>query len=349
MKSYKFLNILFSLIIIGLITIIFFISNNKKQKANEQLSIENTDKPQLFEVYSQKKLLLNGVISAKTVENVQMKVSGKLDKTNASLYVGREFKKNEVLIKVERLEALYEILTVRSEFMELIQKLILSIRDKAPDATNKWIDYESQIERTLPLPTLPEMNSKKEEELLNRLNVFSKYYKTKEIERKAEDYVYLAPFDGLIIECKIHPQSTIQPGKTILKLAKKNSYQIVSHIPISELNRINRNDTIDFTSNNGELLTQGRFFETGTLLSDSSTIEVYFSIFSQESSLLKNSVQFKIANDPVKIPSKAIRNNEVEVISGDKTFKIMVKEIEIIGDSSIVEGLPQHSIINVNP
>lgn len=347
MKSNKVLNILFSLIIIGLIATVFYISFSKNNVANEQVPFNNSEQHELFQVFSQEKLLLNGIISANITEDVQMKVSGKIDNNNRSLKEGTGFKKNEILIKVERLEALYEILTTRSEFKELIQKLILSIRDQTPNETDKWTDYENKIQRTLPLPTLPNTSSKNEEDLLNRLNVYSQYYKTKVSERKAEEYIYVAPFDGTIIESNVHPGSSIQSGKTILILAKSNTYQVVSHIQLKDLNRITNNDTVEFSSMNGEVLSKGLFTKTGQTLSDSSTIEILYSIFSQNKKYLNTPIKFSIGKEGATIPNSAIKNNSVEIVVAEKVYNLKIKPIKVIGDCTIVEGLPQHSFINI--
>lgn len=349
MNAQKKLNFFFLLIIIGLIVSIVYISLNVEKATNEQVSLNNNKSQQLIEVFTTDKLHLNGVISASTVEEVQMNISGKIDKNNRSLNEGEEFKKNEILIKVERLTALYEILSSRSEFKELIQKLIPSIDQKLPDESKKWKNFENQIEKTLPLPTLPIINSKSEEDLLNSLHVFSLYYKAKRSESKVEDYLYIAPFDGTILKSNVHSSSTVHAGKTLLVLAKKNSYQVSSHIQLKDLNRINKKDTIDFLSANGDFLTKGKFLKTGAKLSDSSTVEIYFSIFSQNQNLLNKTVQISFYGKPTKIPTAAVLNDSVEIVAGDKSYKLFIQKIKEVGDSTIVEGLPQHSFVNVNP
>lgn len=349
MNSQQKLNIVFSIIVIALIFTIVYLSLSKNNAVNEQSDLDKSTKHQLIEVHNEKDLIITGIIKPSLVEEVQLKVNGKIDKDNRTLAVGSRFKKNEILVKVERLEALYGLLSARSEFKGLIQKMILTINDNFPSESNKWKHFENQIQRTLPLPTLPKVKTKNEEELLNSLSIYSQYYNTKKLERKAEDYIYIAPFDGTILESSVRAGSNISEGKTILKLAKNNSLYVISHISLNDIDRIKKSDTVYVKSREGNTLARGMFLKTGTHLSDSSTMEVYYSIYSQEQNLLNQFAYISIEGSPTTIPTSAIKNDSIEIYSHNKPFKLKVKTIASNGDSSIVEDLPQHSFINVNP
>ncbi len=349
MKSHQKLNIIFLVVIIGLIITILFLPPSEKKVNNEQLNLNKSEHFQVLEINQVNDASIIGLITATIIEDVKMKVDGKIDKNNRSLTVGSRFSKNDILIKVERLDALYDLLSARSEFKSLIQKFILSINNKVPNESEKWKQFDNQIQRTLPLPELPVLKSKNEEELLSNLNVFSEYYKTKKTERKAEDYIYLAPFDGVIIESNINPGLSINAGKTVLKLAKNNFHQVIAHAQIKDLNRIKTKDTVSFLSFNGDTLSKGIFSKVGSVLSDSSTIVVYYSVFSKDQNLFNQPIEIRYKPKEVKIPSRAIQNDSVLLYAADKAFKLPIKVISQTGDSSVVEGLPEHCFIILNP
>jgi len=343
MKSRQKLNLVFSLIIIGLFFTLLYVSINNNKKPIQQSDFDKRKVHQLMAVSQQKDILITGIIKASVVEEVKMKVNGKVDKNNRTLVEGSKFKKNEILVKIDRLGALYELLAVRSAFKELIQKLILSINDQFPNEANKWWNFENQIQRTLPLPNMPILKSKNEEELLNRLNVYSQYYKAKKTERKAEDYIYLAPFNGTILESNTGAGLLVSEGNTVLKLAKNNSHQLTAHVSIKDLERFSNSDTVHFKSLEDDTLTSGVFLKVGPTLSDSSTVEVYYSIVTQNDKLLNKIVFGTIKTRPVKIPSVAIKNDSIEIYGSRKSYKLRIKTVLEVGDSTIVEGLPEHS------
>jgi hypothetical protein len=349
MNPQQKLNLVFSFIIIGLISTVLFISLSGNKTVNKHSDINNIKEFQLMEVNQQKDLFIDGLITATTIEEVQMKVSGKIDKNNRSLSVGSRFKKNEILIKVERLDALYDLLAARSAYKTLIQALIPQIKEKIPKEEEKWKLFESKIQRTVPLPELPALKSKNEEELVYSLNVISQYYKTKKVEKRAEEYFYLAPFDGTIIESNIGKGISIQSGKTVLKLAKNNSYQVTAQVHLNDLKRIKSKDTIQFHSVNKEIISEGMFSKTGYALSDSSMVEVYLSIFSQDLSLLNQVVQITYPAKKVAVPLSAIKNDSVSLFSSERIYKLSIKTIQKDKDSALVDGIPEHSHVIINP
>lgn len=347
MKPLQKLTIAFTLIIIGLlitISLLVFSKNNIQEKDPNH---KRTEEFQLMEVQHQPKIVLSGVIKPLIVEEVRMKISGTIDGKNRTLSVGSKFKKNEILIKADRLDAIYALLTARSEYKSLIQKLILSIKDEAPNEFDKWSEFDNKIQKTIPLPDLPSLKSKKEELLVNKLNVIGEYYKTKNAERKIEDYIYLAPFDGMIIESRIEPGLSFQSGKTILKLAKNNTFEFLAYAKPNNLNRISNKDTIALKTPAGNRLGDVIFLRTGATTQDSLMVEVYFSILSTNQNLFNERAEVHYPGRPAVIPNKAIQNNSVRLFNDDKIYKTSVSIIKEIGDSSVIEGLPEHCFVIV--
>lgn len=349
MKNHQKIYLILFFLIIGLIGALLYISFYKKTDTIIESKNQEVRNIQMMKVDSQEQLKLNGIITSNTIEEVRLKVSGKISKDNRSLKEGTSFKKNEILIKVDRLNVLYEILSARSEFKTLIQQLILTIKNRIPAETAKWEYFEKQIQRTQPLPSLPTINSQNEEDLLNHENVYSTYYKTKVSERKAEDYLYIAPFDGTIIESRISSNTTIIEGEISLKIAKKGTNQVLTHVQLKDLNEVMKKDTVEFISSNGETISKGVFSKTGNKLSDSSTVEVFYSIFSQNQNLLNQPIRIIINEELAKIPTSVIKNDSVEIIVNNETYKTKVLPIKTDGNQTFVEGLPQHSYINIHP
>jgi len=227
---------IFLLLLIIICLVIALIINSLKENPTKDVTATPLDTLQLIEINHESPAnspKVYGLISAAIESDVVMKVSGKIDSDNHHLTPGSYFKKNDVLIKVDRIEILYKMLISRINFKKHMQNALLEINKNVPEEAEKWQTFEKTIERTLPLPDFPKINSTKEDELLDSLNIALEYYKIKDLERQAQDYIFVAPFDGYISESTIQPNSMVHKGKKLMKLAKSNSLQVSAHLPLN--------------------------------------------------------------------------------------------------------------------
>ncbi|PWH81577.1 efflux RND transporter periplasmic adaptor subunit [Brumimicrobium oceani] len=348
MKAHQKLIIGLIFIIISLlIALLSFISSNS-DNPESRTNPYNQDDFKLMEIKQVESITLRGIIIPEVKEEVHMKLSGKIDGANRPLSVGSKFKKNEILIKADRLDAIYNILAARAAYKTLIQKLILSIKTELPSEFSKWNEFENKIQKSLPLPELPILKSKKEELLIHEMNIVSEFYKTKAVEKRLDDYVYLAPFEGIIIESKIRPGSSFQANENLLTLAKIQSQQLITTVEISNLQRIRNNDTVAITNPNGQALGKALFLRTGRYLSDSSKIEIHFEVLPPNQNLYNQEIHIHYPGKPTFIPNTAIKQNTVKVLHNGNTYEVQVKTTKEMGDSSIVEGLPQNCMVIAN-
>ena len=351
MKSQQKINLLFFLIILGLIVslIVVSIQDNKQSKNQETLPLSEL---QLMEIRSeQRKEVADvfGIVNAEVEVEVKMNVSGRIDHDNHSLRPGTTFKKNDILIKVDRLEVLYELLIARLNFKMHIQKSLERIGEQFPKEKSKWQEFEAKIERTLPLPDLPKKVSKEEEKLLNELNVYTMYYSVKKIERRTEDYIYAAPFDGFVSESSIGPSSVMKLNVPLMKLSKSNTLQVVAHLPIQSVTEYELAKQVYFISSKNDTLGKGSFKRIGAQLSDTSKVEVFFTIQPQSQSIQNSSVRIVLPkherSNTVSLPQSAVLNNVVYLFSEDKIIEVPVQVISEKNDSVQVEGLPNYCFV----
>lgn len=346
MKSQQKINFLFFLIIFGLIVALIVVSlqgdTHSKNSTPQQLSsfelmeIKINHPKEMLEAY--------GIVNSEVEVDVKMNVSGRIDNDNHSLRPGTQFKKNDLLIKVDRLEILYELLINRLNYKKLLQNSMQKIGEQFPKEKSKWQDFEGKIERTLPLPELPKTTSKEEENLMNELNVLAMYYTVKKIERKAEDYIYAAPFDGFISESGVSPSGMVKHNISLMKLSKSNTLQVVTHLPVQFVNEYELAEHVYFLNAQKDTLGKGSYKRTGAILSDSSKVEVYFTISQQNQSIQNSSVQIALpAHDKsssVSLPKSAVINAKAYLFSDNKVIEVPVHVVSTTNDSVYVKGLP---------
>lgn len=350
MKSQQKL-ILISLIL-GLVSVIIIMyfsgSWDKKDPSTSQ-----QEKFKLLKIESSNKLSINkfyGQITSTIEEEVRMNVSGKIDSDNHLLLPGTSFKKNDILVKVDRLEILYELLMTRTEYKQFVQKAILEFPEQMADKRKKWADFKDDIQRIQLLPPLPVINSKEEEEYLTKIGLYTQYYKIKKLELKAQDYIYAAPFDGVIVKSKIHPGSMIKKNSQIMTISRQNSLIVKANIPISEIHWYENSKLIYYVDSNMDTLGKGKFHGMGAELSDSSTVEALFDITPQKLKDINKVVQIVLSerapsDNGIVLPLSAVKNNHVLLFESNKILEASIQIISIQEDSITVKGLPKHCFV----
>ncbi|HZH87270.1 MAG TPA: efflux RND transporter periplasmic adaptor subunit [Brumimicrobium sp.] len=354
MKSQQKINLLFFLVILGLTIALIFVSLPGKKLPNNSLVSKN-NRFQLIEINKTppiNKTKVFGVIAAEIETDVIMKVNGKIDNDNHALTRGSTFKKNDILIKVDRIEVLYHLLISRLNFKKHIEKSIKEIEDQFPEEKNKWQKFEKSIERTLPLPDFPKVTSTEEETLLNKLNIHKLYYEIKRLEQRAQDHIYVAPFDGFISESTIQPNSMVRENKVLMKLSKNNSFQVITHLPINSLKAYKNAKHVYFVNSSKDTIGSGSFNRIGSELSDSSKVEVFFNVSQQNQSIQNTLVELVLPGYGIKnsvaLPKLSVSNNRVFLYSDDKVLEYPIKIITSKEDSVYVEGLPDHCFVISN-
>lgn len=342
---------IFIVIIIGLIfsmTIMFFFSNYSKPSVVDSQQA----KFKLLEIKLPPEDLIDkhyGQVTSRMETEVRMNVSGKIDENNHALKPGSTFNKNDILIKVERLKILYELLTTRSQYKKFIQEVIKDFPLQLTSETGKWNNFRKDIQRTQLLPSLPKVNSKEEEDYLSGTGLYSQYYKIKKLELGAENYIYAAPFDGVIVESKINPGSTIEKNRPLMTISKRNSLIVKANVPINSIHNYTNSKQVYYVDAKLDTLGKGVFENIGSKLSDSSTIECLFNLNNQNPTILNEVVQIllpqKTLNEGFTLPLRAVEDNHVLLYESDKILEISIQVVSTKNDSITVKGLPRHCFV----
>lgn len=345
-----------TLLIIGLVSIIIIMYFSGNWNKENQLTSSQPEKFKLFEVRINSEEQFNklyGQVISEVEMEVTMNISGKIDDDNHSLKPGTSFKKNDILIKVDRLKILYELLTTRAEYKTFLQESIQEFPIQMGDKKEKWDNYKDQIERTQFIPSLPKVSSKDEENYLTSIGLYAKYYKIKKLELEAESYIYAAPFNGVILESKIQPGSMVKKNTTLMRISKQNGLIVKSNIPIHLIQHYENSKLVYYVNAKQDTIGQGKFTGIGSKLSDSSTVEGLFSIVPQNLKTVSNVVQILLpeesTNNNVILPKSAVKNDNVLIFESNKILEKSIQVISIQNDSLEVKGLPSHCFVVIPP
>lgn len=292
------------------------------------------------------KLASYGQILPNQQIDIVMEVQGEIDRENPPLKAGQFFSKNQVLIKVERTEALYNLLSRRSSFINLISGFLPDISLDHKSEQNKWRDYLNQLDPTNELPPLPQVSSQQEKLLINAKNIPTEYYAIKGLERQTEKYYYIAPFDGVIVESFVEPGSMVTPGARLATIAKTNNYEVKAPINLNLIEAFEKSDTIFFTSPQKEKIGYGKLTRLSKVINmQTQSVDGYFNIQPVEGKrvfqgmFVNLNLEVPVFDTTVVLPDNAVVNNQVQLL---KDSTIHVKNIEVIGskrDSLFVKGI----------
>jgi len=308
----------------------------------------NKEKAQLLTSYGQ--ILPNNQI------DVSMEVQGKIKMDNPPLKAGITFKKGDVLVQIERIDALYNLLARRSSFVNLISGLLPDISIDYPSEKEKWENYLNQLNETSPLPELPKTNSRKEKLLVNQRNIPSEYYSIKAQENQIEKYFFLAPFNGTIISSSVEPGSMVTPGMRIITIAKTDDYEVKVPILMDQLEGFKNAKHITFTTTKQDTIGEGKFLRLSKSINQQTqSVDAYFSIdrLNNQSIFQGMFVNLTVGSDikqkSIALPEAAVRNGQVQVL---KDSLITLRKVTILGnarDSLFIEGVKDNELIVLEP
>lgn len=287
---------------------------------------------------------------------VSMQVQGEIDRDNRTLKPGTHFRKNKILIKVDRVEALYNLLSRRSAFINLISGILPDIYMDFSDEKTKWDNYLGKISATAPLPELPRFNSQKEKLLVNGRNIPSEYYSIKSAETQIEKFFYVAPFNGVIIESMIEPGSMVTPGAQLMTIAKTGDYEVTAPIDIRDLELFKKTDKIYFVDANKDTVGKGKLSRVGkTINQQTQSVDAYFSINPRNNqeiiigSFVNLNIETPLFEKSVLVPENAVYDNTVQILKDSIIYEKKIKTIGTKPDSIFVKGIEDDTQLVLEP
>ena len=281
MKSLQKLILLAIIIILICVIALMYFYNNSYQQQQTSTPHEEFNLLEVKSDHHPFEDTVYGQITSKYKMAVKMKVSGKIDSDNHKLTTGTTFKKNDLLIKIDRLSILYELLMARSDYKRLVNKSIREFPAPINNKKEKWERFYNKIHKTHAIPPLPESDNKEEENYLSQSGIFTQYYKIKKLELSAEQYIYAAPFDGVIIKSFVYPGAEIKKNTPLMYISKQGSSEVKVNIPISRVQDYKRKDSVRFLGSASDTLGYGTLLRVSEYSTDSSTVEMIYSITPQ--------------------------------------------------------------------
>jgi len=297
-------------------------------------------------------LISYGQISPHTELFVSFEVQGKLERGNITMKPGVNFKKGQILYRINNTEAFYTLSSRKSSFANLILNAMPDIELDFPTEKDKWLKFLENLNPALILPPFPKVKSEKERLFLTSRNVYTEYYNLSGLEARMDKYLWIAPFNGSVIEVFSEPGSIVNPGTQVAKIIKTGSYEVKVPISMTLVDEYKQKSTANFTTSSGKLIATGKIIRISNVINQKTqSADVYYSIKPVKGEKIYNgmfvnvSIDRKATEMTVTIPRTAMKNGKVNIISGDKLFQVPVQIVGAKPDSIFVSGLEDGTLV----
>jgi multidrug efflux pump subunit AcrA (membrane-fusion protein) len=339
-------------LIILIVGIIGYVQISKMKKAPQKKENRSQVIAPYFVVKNgTESLIIEGTGQVKSKDRIDIfsEVNGILQKTKKDFRPGVQFKKGEMMIKIDDSEYKASLYSKRSDFENLITSLLPDIKLEFPDEFNKWYNYLISLNIDSPLKPLPNVKSQKEKFFITGKKVYSTFYTIRNMETRFDKYNIRAPFNGVITESNVNPGTLIRSGQKIGIFSNTDVFEIKISVKAVDANLINTGDIAKIFSTDDNKYHSGKVARINPAI-DLNTQTVSIFIESDDKSLREGMfVEAKInageISNVFELPRSILTENQwIYIINDDSTLKReRINAVRYLTNSVIVDNLPDNT------
>ena len=297
-------------------------------------------------------------------------VGGRLFRGQVLLKPGVNFRKGQLLYRINDAEPRLNLQSRKSEFLNLIASSLPDFKIDFQEDYPAWQAYFESIEIDQPLRELPEASSNKVKTFLATKNILRDYYSIKSAEENLRKYYMYAPYDGSIATVNLETGTIVNPGATIATIIRTDQLELEIPLEVNNIKWVKEGSTVEVTSEDGSQSWSGEVTRIADYVDPSSqSINVYINVDAGPDSGLYDGLYLRAIipgsrlENAMEIPRRVLVNDdEVFVVEKGvlKTRKVNVQKInqdQVLispletsglneGDSLVVEA-PSNAIENM--
>lgn len=299
---------------------------------------------------------LGKVISTQPLDIIS-EVSGKILPGDLPLRKARAFKRDDLLFRIDNTEAILNLKSQRSTFLNALVLMLPDLQLDFPDQFDKWNNYFLSIDIDQPLPTLPTTSSEREKTFVATKNLLSQYYSIKSAEERLTRYTVRAPYTGSITEVYTDAGSVANIGTRVVRIMRTDQLEVEVPVRKEDLPWITIGSTVQLLNEAETQTTTGRVVRISDLI-DASTqsVNVYVSLAPGtlklfEGMYLKARLAGRTVTQVMEIDRKAVfEDNKVFVMQPDSTIRERTIQVQKVNTETLLfNGLqPGERVINDN-
>jgi len=284
--------------------------------------------------------------------NISPEVAGILFRGDIQLKQGTNFRKGQVLFKIDDREALLSLKARKSSFLNLMAGALADIKIDFPESYDKWLGFFNRIDVSTALPELPISSTTQEKTFLASRNVLSEYYNIKKDEIRLSKYTVRAPFNGFFSAVMVQEGSFAGMGTPIATLSQVSDIEIIVPLDKENVYLVNPGLSVSLSAKGNQAKHKGKVKRIEQQVNaNTQSVNVYVVPNKQTDKLIPGmyievTIHAGKVESSFELPRKALGiNNRVFTIRDSILHIVTVEIVKKNNDTYIVKGLENGELI----
>ena len=283
-------------------------------------------------------LALNRVDLFAEVQGVMLPDGGKFK-------AGNRFSNGEALVGINSADFQANLMSQRSNLLNLITSALADIRLDFPDSFEKWNNYAKTFDVNSKVAELPTFASDQEKMFISGRNILSTYYSINNAELVLAKYNLTAPFNGVLTEASVTPGTVIRPGQKLGSFIDPSVFEMETPVNSSMIKflKIGQKVTVSATDNSGKSW-EGKVIRINNLIDPTTqTRNAYLQVAGdglEEGMYLEASIAATEIENAIELPRSILMANDLVYVTDGKTLQqARVDPAYFTETTVIVQGL----------
>ena len=293
---------------------------------------------------------VNGNLKSKYQIDLFSEVQGRLEKSEKEFKAGQNYRKSEVLLKIDSKEFLANVKQSRSQLQNLVASALPDIKLDFPESFSVWENYFKNFNINSNTKVLPKHNSDKEKFYIVGKGLLSQYYRVKNLEERLNKYTIKSPFEGTLIEAYGSVGTLVSPGQKLGTFINTNIFELEVSVPSKYGNKLEIGKKIKFKSTYNTTHTGEIVRINNSIDNNSQSIRVFIEFKSNKlKDGMYSEVDIPLGNiDDSFSLSRSLLINDSFVYYAKPDMTVGIKDVEPLfydDETVIVKGLEDGMII----
>ncbi len=295
-------------------------------------------------------IAFSGRLMSQQKIDVFTEVNGRLLQGAKAFKDGTSFKRGEVLLKLDDTDTRYSIVANRSNFQSVLTGLLPDLKIDYEDGFDKWRVYLASFDASTSIPDLPDVTNEKEKNFLVARKVYNQYYAIKSQEAQLKKFTIAAPFDGIVSQANVNPNTIIRAGQRVGVFVDPINYELEAGISVRDISKIRVGNTATVLSSELQGEWQGKISRISEIVdANTQTVKVYLEVSGSklyEGVYLNGSINGVPLDSAARIPRFLVVNgSQVYTVQSNKLKLLDVNVIHESNDVMVVKGLEDGTVL----
>ncbi len=292
----------------------------------------------------------NGNLIAKRRVELYSEVEGVFRYSSELFRPGQNYKRGEILIKIDATEYEASVQSAKSELYNQIIAIMPDLRLDYPDVYPKWQTYLDKFNLNGSVPQLPQLSTDKERYFINGRGIVTAYYNIQNLQERLVKYRMVAPFDGVLTEALVTEGSLVRNGQKLGEYIDPKIYELQVSLSKEYADLLKVGEEVTLKNNKGTKDYTGKVNRINARIDPATqTVSVFVEVSDatlKEGMYLQANLDAKKEENAISIDRGLVNdNNEIFVVKDAVLKVIKVTPVYFSDKKAIVKGVPDGELI----